>query len=342
MSLLNPRERVLTTLQLQKPDRVPVIPFIITFAAKYAGMKFIDYCHDANKIAAAQAMTAEHFQIDAVYVDSDPIIEIEAIGAKVDYYEDEVPTVTKPYIQSLEDVRSLKIPDPQKDGRLPVWLEATRILKRSVGDERAVFTNINGPFQIAAQLRGIADICIDFYRNPQMVTKLLEFTTELSKTFVKAQMDAGTDAIVMGEAMSSPNLISPTQFEQYVLPHVRDIIETEKAVPFFLHICGDSTPIIEKMVRTGARFLEVDTPVDLAKIREKYGNKVGIRGNVSTTQLLNGTPNEVEESCRKSIKAAAKGGGFILGSGCELPKNTPRRNLEAMVTAARKYGRYHH
>ncbi|WP_455367662.1 uroporphyrinogen decarboxylase family protein [[Eubacterium] cellulosolvens] len=332
---------MLKTLQLQKPDRVPVIPFIIAFAAKYAGIKFIDYCHDAKRIATAQAVTAKHFQIDAVYVDSDPIIEIEAIGAKVNYYEDEVPAVAKPHIQSLEDIVSLKMPDPQKAGRLPVWLEATRILKRIVGDERAVFTNINGPFQIAAQLRGITDICIDFYQNPQMVTKLLEFTTELAKTFVEAQVEAGTDAIVMGEAMSSPNLISPTQFEQYVLPHIRDIIETEKSVPFFLHICGDSTLIIDKMVKTGARFLEVDTPVDLAKIRERYGNKIGIRGNVSTTLLLNGGPDEVEESCQKSIEAAAKGGGFILGSGCELPKNTPHRNLEAMVAAARKYGRYH-
>ena len=338
---MNSRERVLTALNLQEPDRVPVIPFIISFAAKYAGLRFIDYCKSAEKLAEAQIVTARRFRIDAVYADSDPVIEIEAMGAQVQYYEDEVPTVAKPHVRKGEDVELLKSPDPWKDGRLPIWLEATKILKKQVGDEFAVFTNINGPFQVAAQLRGITDICMDFYRNPQLVDELMDFATESAMRLVHAEIEAGTDAIVMGEAMSSPNLISPRHFERFVLPHVRRIItDAGRAVPFFLHVCGDSTLIIDKMVATGARFLEVDAQVDLGKIRERCGNSVGIRGNVSPILLLNGTPAEVEESCRRSIEAAAKGGGFILGSGCELPKNTPWKNLETMVEAAERFGTY--
>jgi uroporphyrinogen decarboxylase len=56
--------------------------------------------------------------------------------------------------------------------------------------------------------------------------------------------------------------------------------------------------------------------------------------------LLNGTPEEVEGEGRRCIRSAAQGGGFILGSGCEVPRNTPPENLKAMVRAAEKYGRY--
>lgn len=332
------RERVLEALDLKEPDRVPVVPFIISFAAKYAGMKFIEYCKDPEKLSKAQLLVAEDFGIDAVYVDSDPVIEAEAFGAEVAYFEDEVPSIGSAKVNSIEDVKVLRVPDPYRDGRMPVWVEATRMLYERVGDRLGVFTNINGPFQVAAQLRGITNTCMDMYRNPELIERLLEVTTEAAIRFARAEAEAGSDAIVMGESLASPNLISPKQFERFVLPYDRRVI-SEVNVPFLLHICGDATLIIDLMVATGTRFLEVDTPVDLAKIREKYANKVGIRGNVSTGLLLSGTSEEVEEAARECIAKAARGGGFILGSGCEVPKNTPPANLKAMVRAAEKYGK---
>ena len=61
---MNPRDRVLAALELREPDRVPVVPFIITFAAKHAGIKFIDYCTKADKIVESQFKTANDFDIE--------------------------------------------------------------------------------------------------------------------------------------------------------------------------------------------------------------------------------------------------------------------------------------
>ncbi|MEM2123416.1 MAG: uroporphyrinogen decarboxylase family protein [Candidatus Bathyarchaeia archaeon] len=336
---MNSRDRVLEALNLKEPDRVPVVPFIISFAAKYAGIKFIEYCRDPWKLSEAQLLTADEFGVDAVYVDSDAVIEAEAFGAEVVYFEDEVPSIGSPKVKSIEDIETLKVPDPHSDGRMPVWIEATRILHEEAGDKLGIFTNINGPFQVAAQLLGITGICMDMYRDPGLVEKLLEITTEAAIRFAQAEVEAGSDAIVMGESLASPNIVSPKQYERFVLPYDRKVI-TEVDIPFLLHICGDASLIIDLMVATGTRFLEVDTPVDLAEIREKYGNKVGIRGNVNTALLLSGTPGEVEEAAKQCIIKAAKGGGFILGSGCEVPRNTPQANLKAMVKAAIKHGTY--
>jgi uroporphyrinogen decarboxylase len=339
--LMNSRERVLKALALQKSDRVPVVPFIITFAAKYAGFKFIEYARDSNILAKSQIAMARRFKIDAVYVDSDPVIEIEAMGAEIRYPEDESPMASRPVVKASSDIRSLKVPDPEKDGRLPVWLNAIRILKEEVGNDFGIFGSLNAPFQAAAQLLGITETCMYLYRNPGLVLELLDLTTEVIVDFMKAEIRAGADAIVLGDAISSPTVISPTHFVKFSFPCIREVIRRAGGqVPFILHICGDATRIIDKMVETGARYLEVDSYVDLSQVRKKYGSSVGIIGNVSPTLLLTGTPQAVEESCRKAIEAAGPTGAYILGSGCELPKNTPHVNLDMMVQAAEKYGKY--
>lgn len=338
---MNSRERVLKALALQKSDRVPVVPFVITFAAKYAGFKFIDYAKDPSILAKAQMAMARRFEIDAVYVDSDPIIEIEAMGAEIRYPEDESPMASKPTVRTLDDVKSLKVADPDRDGRLPVWLNAIRMLKERVGDELAVFGSLNAPFQAAAQLLGITETCMYMYRNPALVRELLDLTTKVVVSFMRAEIRAGADAIVLGDAISSPTVISPRHFEQFSFPYIREVIrQAHGQVPFILHICGDATRIIDKMVETGTTYLEVDSYVDLAQVRKKHGNSVGIIGNVSPALLLTGTPKAVEESCQEAIEAAGLTGAYILGSGCELPKNTPYANLDAMVEAAKKYGTY--
>jgi uroporphyrinogen decarboxylase len=338
---LNSRERVLKALALQKSDRVPVVPFIITFAAKYAGFKVIEYAKNPSVLAKSQIAMARRFKIDAVYVDSDPVIEIEAMGAEIRYLEDESPMASRPVVKTSSDIGSLKTPDPEKDGRLPVWLNAIRTLKEEVGNEFGVFGSLNAPFQEAAQLLGITETCMQLYRDPGLVHELLDLTTEVSISFMRAEIQAGADAIVLGDAISSPTVISPRHFEQFSFPYIRRVIrEAAGKVPFILHICGDATRIIDKMVETEAKYLEVDSYVDLAQVRKRHGNSVGIIGNVSPELILTGGPEAVEQSCREAIEAAGLTGAYILGSGCEVPKNTPPVNLDAMVKAAEKYGRY--
>jgi uroporphyrinogen decarboxylase len=141
--------------------------------------------------------------------------------------------------------------------------------------------------------------------------------------------------------MSSPNLISPDAFERFSLPYIREVIrEAEGRIPFILHICGNTTRIIDGMVATGARYLELDSTVDLGQVRKRHGNSVGIKGNVSPMLLLSGSSEAVRDRCRKAIEVAGRDGGYILGSGCEVPKNTPHRNLDAMAKASEEYGEY--
>ena len=80
---------------------------------------------------------------------------------------------------------------------------------------------------------------------------------------------------------------------------------------------------------------------NLAEIKKLYGDKLILKGNLHTTDvMLDGTPDDVIEASKKAIDDAAEGGGFILSTGDQCGRDTPFENIHAMVETARTYGKY--
>ena len=80
---------------------------------------------------------------------------------------------------------------------------------------------------------------------------------------------------------------------------------------------------------------------DLARVKGLYGQRIALKGNVDPIEvLLKGTPADVERAVRRCIRAAAPGGGYILGTADSTVIGTPFENIHAFVEAGRKYGRY--
>jgi len=80
---------------------------------------------------------------------------------------------------------------------------------------------------------------------------------------------------------------------------------------------------------------------DLAEIKKLYGDKLVLKGNLHTTDImLRGTPDDVREAAKKAIDAAAEGGRFILSTGDQCGRDTPDENIFALIETAKTYGRY--
>jgi uroporphyrinogen decarboxylase len=104
-----------------------------------------------------------------------------------------------------------------------------------------------------------------------------------------------------------------------------------------LHICGNSTKVLDLYAETGADLIEIDNMVDLATARQKIGDRVTLVGNVHTvTELLQGNRQTVRDASQRCIEQAGGGRGFVLGSGCIVPRRTPIENLQEMVSVARQ------
>ncbi|MHB1318984.1 MAG: uroporphyrinogen decarboxylase family protein [Anaerolineae bacterium] len=114
-------------------------------------------------------------------------------------------------------------------------------------------------------------------------------------------------------------------------------------VLIYLHVCGNSVPILELMADTGVDCIEPLDPlggVDVADAKRRVGHRVALMGGVNTLTLLGGTPDEVTAEARECIRKGAQGGGYILGAGDMVPRHARPENVDAMIAAAKTYGTY--
>lgn len=142
---------------------------------------------------------------------------------------------------------------------------------------------------------------------------------------------------------------SPDFFRQHALPAVKRAIElaTAAGIPTHVHSCGPEKELVR--ILTEETSLTVIDPLeippmgdcDLAELKRLYGQKIVLKGNLHTTEvMLRGRPEDVIAASRKAIDDAAAGGRFILSTGDQCGRDTPDENLRAMIETARTYGRY--
>ncbi len=341
---MNSLERCMAVLRGEKPDRVPVVPQTFMFAAETAGIKIGQLAHSPEKMVEAQVLSQEKYGYDGCVIDFDDATIAEACGAKVIFREDEPAIVDESdlVLKDLADVDHLKLPDPWSDGRLPVWLEATRLLVKEIGDKVFIMGRADaGPFSLACLLRGPENLMMDLMdeeAHPQ-IDRLIDYCRRASALFAKAQMEAGAHATSIGDAFAGPNLISPQLYRRFALePETRLTAEVQGAgIPFSIHICGNTNGIIADMGTTGAQILEVDWQLDMAEARRMVPMSTVLMGNVNPSDpMVLGDPAKVDAAAKKVIEET-EGHGLFLSSGCALGRNTPPENFMALVAAARKY-----
>lgn len=345
---LSSLERVRKAIAFEEPDVVPVGPYVANHTARLAGMKIKTYCTNGKEMARANLQAWERYGYDIIFPDCDNYYMAEGLGIQTNFPEDDIPSMEKPPLDDMNGVFDIEVPDPTKDGRMPVILEAIRLIKEQVKDEVAVRVPGTGPFAMASYLIGIEPFLLELAKveynmpgaNPEALQRMLELTTETLIAFGNAEIDAGAHIVQCGDSLASINVISPAMYEKYALPYEKKAFEAwkKRGAMTLLHICGNSTKVLDLYAQTGADIVELDSAVDLSYAKQTIGDKVCLCGNINPVAVFyNGKPDDVEREAVDCIEKAARGSGFILGSGCEIPMDTPPENIEALVRTGRRF-----
>lgn len=345
---ISSRERVLRTIRGEPTDCVAVAPYMYDVATVAADVSLLDYYTDAKVMAAAQLRLHELVQQDVISVGSDNFYIAEGFGCQTTRDQNELPALIQPAVQSLADVLDMQPLDPHADGRMPLMLEAIATVREAVGDKVAIRSPGTGPFALASYFTGTQEWLLQVGMieagmddaNEEAVRHALEVTTESLIRFGKACWDAGADIIHCGDSLASCDMISPKTYRRFAFPYQQRVFKAWKEhgiTGSILHICGDSTNVLELYADTGADLIEIDNMVNLAVAREKIGDRITLVGNVHTVnELLQGDVDTVHDAAQRCIRQAGGGRGFILGSGCIVPRYTPIENLQEMVVVARQ------
>jgi len=313
------KERVRAAFKGQKPDRVPCYPIVSGLAGTLIGAKPGDYYRDLGKMADAQLALYEELKQDVVVLMADLFLETEAMGAQVEFPDDDTPRL-RSYLLADDKgkLASLKCPDPAKSGRLPAYFDACKKVGGAV-KESPVGGVLCGPWTLAVNLRGAENLIVDTATDPAFVHDLMRFTVEVAKEMGAATAAAGV-GLSLSEAPASCSLISPKIFKEFVLPYERDLVGhlREKRIGLTLHVCGFIDPVMDMIVETGAAAISMDEPSSLEKMLAAAKGKMVAVGNVSTGVFVNGTLEDIDAEIKRCVDVARGNAGFILASGCEI------------------------
>jgi uroporphyrinogen decarboxylase len=336
---MNGRQRVLAALRFEAPDRTPVFPIAHYYTAGIKPMLVSQFATDGERMASALLAGLERFGWDGINPGCDVAVEAEALGSQLEFPEQAPPHLVRPVLENPEMAVFLRRPNPLRHGRMPVVVKATSICVREAGSEFFIGPFTMGPLNCASQVRGVNNLLMDTVERPRFVAELLDFCVGVLLDYGKALLDAGADAVFLGEALCTPGMVSPRFYADTVLPRQQQLIAALReygARHVLLHVCGNVKRILPKMLESGANILDLDWQMDLAESKAAASGKAALRGNLdSSAVLLSGRPETVYAASVEAIRAAGAGGGFLLGSGCDVSPGTPPENLDAMMEAAR-------
>ena len=341
---MNSIERTLRTLSFQPVDRVPVDLHNFMVIPRFLGVDdYAEFYKNGEAMAEGQIKAWERYGHDILMVENGTAALAEACGVQVEYLKDSAPVAKTPAISSLDEVDRLVIPDPYKDPLLSELLKATRIIVEEIGDQAYVIGRADqGPFSLACEIRGMSEFLMDLALGEKLdkAHQLLDFCRQVCERYVLAQIEQGAHATSIGESPSGPDVISPKYYREFAYPYVKTLVSNLKKndITLAYHICGNSSPIIEDMVSTGAAIIEIDQKADQQTSKAAAAGKATLLGPIDPSEVMAyGTPELVMEKCNEALENLSPGGGFILGPGCALPPSTPDDNIDAMIEAAKKF-----
>ena len=336
------RAEVEAVLRCSAPRPSPLfLPAIYEHKAWFVGSTPSAIGRDAELLTRAVLAEFEAIGPDAVTVGVDVYnIEAEALGCPVTFYEGNDPSIPgispgNYLLRVGDDLAKARLPNPLRDGRMPVNIEAARRVRRELGHNFWLRGAISGPFSLAVSLVGAEDLFMACVDQPDWVRQLLAYAERVIREYSKAYVDAGAE-LIMFDSQASPDLLSPGMFEEFVLPVTRDFAgwaASQGVCDVPLVIGGNTTKIAGLLARTGCNNLLCDFTGDFdAWAKVCRDRKKSLRRNISPRFLETSTPAEIYRVAATEIARGRDLPGFLMGTGV-IPFGTPTANVRAVKQA---------
>lgn len=343
---MNSLERVRAVLGGKVPDRVPVCLHNFMLAAREAGIPMDKYRADPEAIAKVHLTAVEKYGHDCIMIDTDTTMLAEAMGAESACAPNEPGRIVAPAIRGLGEADCLKVVNPETDGRIPALLEGVRLIAKQVGKEIAIRGNADqAAFDLACLVRGIEDFFMELVTDAEnpAIQHLLEVCYQSHLAVHRALIKAGAHFTSMGDSLAGPDVVSPKMFDRFARPYEERLVKDLAAEGIFtvIHICGDTTKILDLLSQYDSCGFELDYKTDAVKAKMTAGVRHVLFGNIDPSGVIaQGTVDGVREKTRQLISVWKPGGQFVLNAGCAIPPSTPPENIRALIETAHQEGRY--
>ena len=301
----------------------------------------LDICRNPELAARVTMQPVERFDVDAAIIFADIVTPLVGVGIDVQLVEKVGPVIDPP-IRSESDLERLRPLDPGED--VPYMLEALRLVRNALPEEKALIGFSGAPFTLATYLieggpsRNYAATKAMMYGQPDLWRGLMSRLSDMIVAYLRAQAGAGAQMLQLFD--SWVGWLSRRDYREYVFPYTREIIAAVKAtgVPV-IHFATGSGGLNEVIRDSGADVIGVDWRVPLDEAWASLGD-IAVQGNLDPAVLL-GPPDVVREQTRDVLRRAGGRPGHIFNLGHGFLPQTPIDNIMHMIDCVREWDASH-
>ena len=299
--------------------------YMAEYRALRAKYTLLELCKNPELATQVTLQPVNAHQVDAAILFADILLPLEPMGAPFEFAKGEGPVIHEP-VRDRAAVERLRVIDPEEG--LGYVLDAIKMIRKELDGKTPLIGFAGAPFTLASYLieggksSNYALTKRMMYNEPETWNLLMSKFSEVVRRYLHAQIKAGANAVQLFDSWVGS--LPPTDYEEYILPHVSSILkDLEKTGVPVIHFGTDTATLLELQKRAGGTVIGVDwrTPIDQAITR--LGSDVAVQGNLDP--LLLGAPRpllgrRVDDILQRA--SAASGHIFNLGHGI-LPDTDP-------------------
>jgi uroporphyrinogen decarboxylase len=351
---MKPRERVLTALHHERPDRCPMqVSFTPEFAVRLREDMGVEEGklhnpHGGGNTYVLERTLGEDMLLTSVgwansyYQDADSYVDEWGIGWDSQEYETpfgkgRYTEMTSHPLAADDAILTYCPPDP---ARPDLYEEAERVIRDFKDEYWIVGVTVTTIFETAWALRGLQPMLMDFAANPDLADQILEIPYLYHLAAAKKLVEMGVDMVWTGDDIGTQRgmLISPQMWRKFLKPRMANFIAELKAinpaVKVAYHSDGNILPVIPDLIEIGVDVLNPIQPacMDPAALKKQFGDRLCFWGSIDEQYTLPmGTPSYVRAEILHRLKTIGKNGGLILGPTHHVQLDTPLENFWAMI-----------
>jgi uroporphyrinogen decarboxylase len=367
-------ERVLTSINLKRPDRIPM-----DIGGPVSGISKIAYDQMAEKLGLPPAEIAdrvqqlarlderflEHFDVDTRHLTlriPRPITEMpdgsfrDSLGylrRKIGHFY-EMTEFPLESVSSTSDVEAFPWPFPKESEDQAILDSLARQAKIWYERDYAVILDpfVGGIFEESVWLRGGGKFYVDLRRGTgiaqAVMDKILEIQQQWWEWFLDSELADLSHIVLLGDdyGMETRPLFSPTMFSEIIQPRLKrlcDSIKKQSSKKIILHSCGSIFPLIDGIIAAGVDVLNPIQPTPSMapeKLKKTYGDRICFHGGLDTQHILpHGSNEEICNEVGRLMKVLGHNGGYIFATAHNVLPDVTVERMEAMLACAMDQGK---
>jgi len=298
---------------------------------------FLEMCKNPELAAQVTLQPIEKFKLDAAIIFSDILIPLEPMGVEFEFAKGEGPVFHHP-LKEMKDVEKLRVIDPEE--KIPYLMKAIQIVRKELEGKIPLIGFSGAPFTLASYIiegghsKNYILTKSLMYQDRSTWDALMEKISEVLIRYINAQIRSGVQALQVFD--SWVGCLTPSDYEEYVLPYSKKVIEGVGTSVPIIHFATSSATLLKLMKRAGGDVVGVDWRINIREAWERIGYDVAIQGNLDPV-ILFGPMDLIEREVKRILDCVEGRPGHIFNLGHGILPNTPPDHVAALVDAVHEF-----